>query len=36
MRNEGGGRADRQRCKVSSPLVYYCREGHVFMQVGVL
>lgn len=36
MRNEGGGRADRQRGKVSSPLVYYCREGHVFMQVGVL
>lgn len=37
MRNEeGGGRADRRRSKVSSRLVYDRREGHVFMQVGVL
>lgn len=35
MRNEGkSGHTDRRGASYS--LVYYCREGHVFMEVGVL
>lgn len=37
MRNEGrSGQTDRRGRVESHYLVYYCSEGHVFMEVGVL